>query len=107
MTKGQPALLEGRLHMNQWTTQEGEKRTKHEVIVENFQFLGGPRAGEGGGRGMAEPEAPYATAPTRGPGSLERESAYPPPGPVRAPAPLEREPTYEPPYPRSEDGIPF
>ena len=50
MSKGRPALIEGRLSLNQWTTPEGDKRSKHEVIVENFQFLGGAR-GEGGGSG--------------------------------------------------------
>ncbi|MEK6676589.1 MAG: single-stranded DNA-binding protein [Planctomycetota bacterium] len=45
MTKGRPVLVEGRLHLNQWTTAEGEKRSKHEIVVENFTFLGGGRGG--------------------------------------------------------------
>ncbi len=52
MGKGRTVLVEGRLHLNQWTTPEGDKRSKHEVIVENFTFLGtgggGARGGEGG-----------------------------------------------------------
>jgi single-strand DNA-binding protein len=48
MGKGRSVLLEGRLSLNQWTTPEGDKRSKHEVVVENFTFLGG-RGGEGGG----------------------------------------------------------
>jgi len=48
MRKGNPALVEGRLQFSQWTTQDGNKRSKLEVIVENFQFLGG--RGDGGGR---------------------------------------------------------
>jgi len=51
MSKGRPALIEGRLSLNQWTTPEGEKRSKHEVIVENFQFLGGARGDGSGGQG--------------------------------------------------------
>lgn len=47
MKKGNPALVEGRLKLDQWTTPEGDKRSKHEVIVDNFTFLGGGR-GEGG-----------------------------------------------------------
>lgn len=50
MGKGRTVLVEGRLHLNQWTTPEGEKRSKHEVIVENFTFLGGGGGGGGGGR---------------------------------------------------------
>ncbi len=45
MSKGRPVLVEGRLQFQQWSTAEGEKRSKHEVIVENFTFLGG-RGGE-------------------------------------------------------------
>ncbi len=50
MTKGRSVLVEGRLKLDQWTTPEGDKRSKHEVIVDNFTFLGGGR-GDGGGRG--------------------------------------------------------
>jgi single-strand DNA-binding protein len=51
MTKGQPVLIEGRLELRQWQSQDGQKRSKHGVIVENFQFLGGPREGSGGNAG--------------------------------------------------------
>ncbi len=49
MKKGQMALIEGRLDFQQWTTPEGDKRSKHAVFVENFTFLGGGK-GETGGR---------------------------------------------------------
>ena len=55
MSKGRMALVEGRLRLDQWTTPEGEKRSKHEVQVDNFTFLGGGRGGEGGRRDSAEP----------------------------------------------------
>ena len=51
MKKGQMALVEGRLKLDQWMTPEGDKRSKHEVIVDNFTFLGGGRGGDAGGRG--------------------------------------------------------
>jgi single-strand DNA-binding protein len=41
-TKGTPLLIEGRLSQNTWE-QDGQKRSKHEIIVENFQLLGGRR----------------------------------------------------------------
>lgn len=50
MNKGNQALVEGRLSLNRWETPDGQKRSKHEVFVENFTFLGGGR-GEGGGSG--------------------------------------------------------
>ncbi|MHC4656232.1 MAG: single-stranded DNA-binding protein [Planctomycetota bacterium] len=41
MSKGRPLFVEGRLTFNSWTAQDGTKRSKHRVTVENFQFLGG------------------------------------------------------------------
>ena len=40
--KGNPMFVEGRLTFNSWTTQNGSKRSKHRVTVENFQLLGVP-----------------------------------------------------------------
>jgi single-strand DNA-binding protein len=49
--KGSPLFVEGRLEYSTWEGQEGGKRSKLEVIIENFQFVGAPRsAGEGGAR---------------------------------------------------------
>ena len=47
--KGRTVLVEGRLKLDQWTTPEGDKRSKHEVVVDNFQFLDGGRGGSEGG----------------------------------------------------------
>ena len=41
LSKGRPLFVEGRLTFNSWTAQDGTKRSKHRVTVENFQFLGG------------------------------------------------------------------
>lgn len=50
MKKGRSVLIEGRLRLDQWTSPEGDKRSKHEVIVENFTFVGA-RPGESPGEG--------------------------------------------------------
>jgi len=50
MSKGKPVLVEGRLHLNRWTTPEGEKRSKHEVVVERFTFVGSGRGGDASDR---------------------------------------------------------
>ena len=52
-TKGKPLFVEGRLQFSTWETKEGQKRSKLDVIVENFQFLGqgSGSAGAGGGGG--------------------------------------------------------
>lgn len=41
MSKGRPLFIEGRLTFDSWTAQDGTKRSKHRVTVENFQFLPG------------------------------------------------------------------
>ena len=41
--KGDPLLIEGRLNLDQWQAQDGTNRSKHRVIVENFQFMGSPK----------------------------------------------------------------
>lgn len=74
MKKGSMALVEGRLHLNQWTTPEGDKRSKHEVIVENFTFLGGGgggRGGDGGGMRQGAGSAPHGSQAAPGPDDFE------------------------------------
>ncbi len=49
LSKGQPVLVEGRLQYRTWESQDGQKRSKHEVVAFRVQFL--PKAGrtaEGG-----------------------------------------------------------
>ncbi|UCF42663.1 MAG: single-stranded DNA-binding protein [Planctomycetota bacterium] len=44
LTKGRALFVEGRLTFDTWTAQDGTKRSKHRITVENFQFLSGPSA---------------------------------------------------------------
>lgn len=39
LSKGDPLLVEGRLTFDQWESKDGGKRSKHFVVVEQFQFL--------------------------------------------------------------------
>ncbi len=48
MQKGRPILVSGRLDQRSWE-QDGQKRSKVEVVVEDFNFVGG--AGSGGDYG--------------------------------------------------------
>ncbi|MGB0743859.1 MAG: single-stranded DNA-binding protein, partial [Opitutales bacterium] len=41
MRKGRQLMVEGRLKFDQWETNEGQKRSKLGVVLENFQFVGG------------------------------------------------------------------
>ncbi len=38
--KGSPLFIEGRLKFESWQAQDGSKRSKLKVFVENFQFIG-------------------------------------------------------------------
>ena len=54
MTKGRPIFVEGRLTYDTWTAQDGSKKSRLRVTVENFQFLGGAPSGpEGRAPGQA------------------------------------------------------
>lgn len=61
MQKGRPILVSGRLDQRSWE-QDGQKRSKVEVIVEDFNFVGGgeggsssaPRSSQNQGGGQAE-----------------------------------------------------
>ena len=55
LTKGRPVFVEGRLTFNSWTAQDGTKRSRLKVTVENFQFLGasGGRQSSEGPKGPA------------------------------------------------------
>ena len=37
--KGSKILVEGRLNFDQWTDQNGQKRSKHSIVVETMQML--------------------------------------------------------------------
>lgn len=39
LSKGRLVLVEGRLTFDSWTAQDGTRRSKHRVTVENFQFM--------------------------------------------------------------------
>ncbi len=39
LRKGSKVLVDGRLQLQQWTAQDGSKRSKHAIIVENLQML--------------------------------------------------------------------
>ncbi len=65
MHKGSPIFIEGRLQLDTWEAQDGSKRSKMRVVVENFQFLGGrgggaqgAQGGQGGQGGQSGPRGP-------------------------------------------------
>jgi len=39
LSKGSGALIEGRLQERRWETEDGQKRSRHEVVAQNVRFL--------------------------------------------------------------------
>ena len=68
--KGSKVLIDGRLVLEQWTAQDGTKRSKHSITVETMKMLdskgdnagGGYSAGKQGG-GQSQPAQSQAPAP--------------------------------------------
>ncbi|HOD83018.1 MAG: Single-stranded DNA-binding protein [Planctomycetes bacterium ADurb.Bin126] len=79
MRKGRSILVDGRLHYATWE-KDGQKHSKHRVVVENFQFLdsGG---GQGGGyqRNSAPPQARQAPPAHQAPAPVEDAGEPAPP----------------------------
>ncbi|MFA5454814.1 MAG: single-stranded DNA-binding protein [Sulfurimonas sp.] len=50
LRKGSKILVEGRLNFDQWVDQNGQKRSKHSVVVETMQMLDS----KGGNQGSAD-----------------------------------------------------
>ena len=49
--KGDPVFIEGRLKLDEWEDKNsGQKRSKIEVVVESFQFVGGASGNQGQSR---------------------------------------------------------
>lgn len=105
--KGRPLLVEGRLKYDTWEDKQGGgKRSKHSVVVENFQLLSGRDGGGGGGGGPPADADTGAPAQSRGPARPPPQPARPPQSPAAAPQPAS-EPPYSDQQQFNEDDIPF
>jgi single-strand DNA-binding protein len=60
LRKGSKILVEGRLNFDQWQDQNGQKRSKHSVVVETMQMLDSKGDNQGGGNSY---QAPQGNAP--------------------------------------------
>ena len=52
LSKGSLALVDGRLSYRKWETEDGQTKSKLEVVANNVQFL--PSSRDGGGSGRSE-----------------------------------------------------
>lgn len=65
LIKGSPALVQGRLKLDQWDDkQSGQKRSKLKVVLENVQFLGGKPTGPGQDQEAQERAEPHRSQDT-------------------------------------------
>lgn len=62
LKKGSPALVEGRLEMDEWQTEQGEKRSRLKVRAINVQFLARRESDESG---APDPGSARASEPAR------------------------------------------
>lgn len=54
LSKGSGILVHGRIQQRRWETQDGQKRSKHEVVAENINFLTKSSGGGGAHGGQAD-----------------------------------------------------
>jgi single-strand DNA-binding protein len=72
LRKGRPIFIEGRLKLDRWQDKDGNNRSKHTVVIENFQFVdsreseGGAGGGGGGGYGSRSSAPRGGGAPSGG-----------------------------------------
>ncbi|SFZ98781.1 Single-stranded DNA-binding protein [hydrothermal vent metagenome] len=101
LRKGSKVLVDGRLKLDQWTAQDGSKRSKHSVTVENLQMLNTKNedAQMGGNTGYGQ-DTYSQPAPQQNSYNAPSQSAP-------QPAPQQAAPTNIPDIDINEDEIPF
>ena len=57
LKKGSQVLVEGRMQVRSYETQEGQKRRVTEVIVQNVEFLGSKKSDNDGSSSNVSPES--------------------------------------------------
>jgi len=75
LSKGRPVLVEGRLQFRQWESQDGQRRSKLSVVMENFQFMDYKRSEGGAPSSRSAPPQQSAPPPQSDP---PPQSAPPP-----------------------------
>ena len=62
LAKGSPVFIEGRLKLDSWQDQSGNKRSKMRVVVDSFQFIDSKGGGSPGGARSSTPQREPAAA---------------------------------------------
>jgi len=92
--KGDPILISGSLEFDQWTAQDGTKRSRHRVVLTGFQFM--PSGNQGQQQGNGGRQQPPQQQAAQG-----QQQAPPPQG--------QRQPGWDDDFgpPPTDDEIPF
>jgi len=61
LSKGNGAIVEGRLQQRRWETEDGQKRSKHEVVAQTVTFM--PKRQDSSGGSGAGGDAPMPDEP--------------------------------------------
>lgn len=94
LRKGRQVYIEGHLKLDQWTSQDGQKRNKLKIVADNVQFLDSQGGGGDGARAPRQ-EQQYSAPPQQ-----YSDQQYS--------APMDEQPAFAEPAPgRSEEDIPF
>lgn len=99
LKKGSKLLVEGRLTLNSWTDQNGGKRSKHTVTVENMTMLDSKGQSPGGEGGYNQGGNSYE--------NNTKNSYTPTPDKPANPAPSNNQPSSIPEIDINDDEIPF
>lgn len=84
LKKGSKILVEGRLNFDQWVDQNGQKRSKHSVVVETMQMLDSKADSQNSGN---QPQQQNQTGKQGGYASQQPQS-------YREPASTQQQPSY-------------
>ena len=82
LRKGSQILVEGRLKLDQWTDQNGQKRSKHSVVVETMKMLdsrGNQNYQQPQDNGYGQPQQSYQQPQQQAPQSYQRPTQQPAP----------------------------
>lgn len=103
LQKGRSIFVEGRLKLDQWTGQDGQKRSRMNVVLERFQFMDSRQGGggQGGGERRAAPQSRPQQTPGQKPQAPSPQSAPQPPRPAQDAPPAGND------FDSTEESIPF
>ncbi|WP_149708794.1 single-stranded DNA-binding protein [Campylobacter concisus] len=76
LSKGSKLLVEGRLKFDQWTDNNGQNRSKHSIVVENMEMLGGNGGAGGQNQGGFNQNNSYSQQRNYGSNNSYGDSGY-------------------------------